>query len=171
MATATTSDFNVADGFENSFRHELEVPFLKKYRVYLFMLGFSLFVGLAFITANLDLASYEEDDLDRAFLGSGLIDALIKYFEEVHLAEEELPIFSAVVFGAAALTGILFIGVNTFKKPLKVNPKNVVGGIALGIPNYFSIFFLFSVRSPFRRISICRLWIGITSAYWLCFVL
>ena len=77
-----------------------------------------------------------------AFLGSGLIDALIKYFEEVHLAEEELPIFSAVVFGAAALTGILFIGVNTFKKPLKVNPKNVVGGIALGIPNYFSIFFL-----------------------------
>ena len=77
-----------------------------------------------------------------AFLGSGLIDALIKYFEEVHLAEEELPIFSVVVFGAAALTGILFIGVNTFKKPLKVNPKNVVGGIALGIPNYFSIFFL-----------------------------
>ncbi len=66
MATATTSDFNVADGFENSFRHELEVPFLKKYRVYLFMLGFSLFVGLAFITANLDLASYEEDDLDMS---------------------------------------------------------------------------------------------------------
>ncbi|MEO0903088.1 MAG: EamA family transporter, partial [Bacteroidota bacterium] len=33
-----------------------------------------------------------------AFLGSGLIDAFIKYFEEIHLTDEELPIFSAVVF-------------------------------------------------------------------------
>ncbi|WP_422860172.1 EamA/RhaT family transporter [Flagellimonas sp. S174] len=77
-----------------------------------------------------------------AFLGSGLIDALIKYFEEIHLTNDELPIFSAVVFCAAALTGFLFIGINTVKKPLKVNFKNVIGGIALGIPNYFSIFFL-----------------------------
>ncbi|PRX54493.1 DMT family transporter [Flagellimonas meridianipacifica] len=77
-----------------------------------------------------------------AFLGSGLIDAFIKYFEEIHLTDEELPIFSAVVFGAAALTGLVFIGINAFKKPLKINTKNVLGGITLGIPNYFSIFFL-----------------------------
>ena len=77
-----------------------------------------------------------------AFLGSGLIDAFIKYFEEIHLTDEELPIFSAVVFGAAALTGLVFIGINAFKKPLKINAKNVLGGITLGIPNYFSIFFL-----------------------------
>ena len=77
-----------------------------------------------------------------AFLGSGLIDAFIKYFEEIHLTDEELPIFSAVVFGAAAITGIVFIGVNSFKKPLKINTRNVLGGITLGIPNYFSIFFL-----------------------------
>ena len=77
-----------------------------------------------------------------AFLGSGLIDALIKYFEEIHLTKEELPIFSAVVFGTAAITGMAFIGANAFKKPIRVNSRNVVGGIALGIPNYFSIFFL-----------------------------
>ncbi len=77
-----------------------------------------------------------------AFLGSGVIDALIKYFEEIHLTDEELPIFSAVVFGAAAVTGMVFIGVNTFKKPLRVNSRNILGGIALGVPNYFSIFFL-----------------------------
>ncbi|MEO0902479.1 MAG: EamA family transporter, partial [Bacteroidota bacterium] len=51
-------------------------------------------------------------------------------------------IFSAVVFGAAAITGIVFIGVTSFKKPLKINTRNVLGGITLGIPNYFSIFFL-----------------------------
>ncbi len=77
-----------------------------------------------------------------AFLGSGLIDACIKYFEEIHLSNEELPIFSAVVFAAAGLTGILYIGIAAIKKPLRANTKNLIGGICLGVPNYFSIFFL-----------------------------
>lgn len=77
-----------------------------------------------------------------AFLGSGLIDAFIKYFEEVHLTDDELPLFSAIVFAAAAATGLFFILGNSLKKPLKLNLRNVLGGIALGVPNYFSIFFL-----------------------------
>jgi len=76
------------------------------------------------------------------FLGSGIIDASIKYMEENHVETSEFPIFSATVFGAAACTGILFILLRSFKKPLKLNFKNVLGGIALGIPNFFSIFFL-----------------------------
>ena len=76
------------------------------------------------------------------FLGSGLIDASIKYMEENHVSTNEFPIFSATVFGAAACTGILFILLRSFKKPLKLNFKNVLGGIALGVPNFFSIFFL-----------------------------
>ncbi len=76
------------------------------------------------------------------FLGSGIIDASIKYMEENHVSTNEFPIFSATVFGAAACTGILFILLRSFKKPLKLNFKNVLGGIALGIPNFFSIFFL-----------------------------
>ena len=76
------------------------------------------------------------------FLGSGIIDASIKYMEENHVSTNEFPIFSATVFGAAACTGILFILLRSFKKPLKLNFKNVLGGIVLGIPNFFSIFFL-----------------------------
>lgn len=76
------------------------------------------------------------------FLGSGIIDASIKYMEENHVSTNEFPIFSATVFGAAAFTGILFILLRSFKKPLKLNFKNVLGGIALGVPNFFSIFFL-----------------------------
>ncbi len=76
------------------------------------------------------------------FLGSGIIDASIKYMEENHVETNEFPIFSATVFGTAACTGILFILLRSFKKPLKLNFKNVLGGIALGIPNFFSIFFL-----------------------------
>lgn len=76
------------------------------------------------------------------FLGSGIIDASIKYFEEEHLTDPEIPIFSSMVFGCAALTGLVFIGIKSFKTPLRVNFRNILGGIALGVPNYFSIFFL-----------------------------
>jgi drug/metabolite transporter (DMT)-like permease len=76
------------------------------------------------------------------FLGSGIIDTSIKYFQEFHIGEDDYPIFSASIFAAAAVTGLLFILIKSLKKPLKVSVRNIVGGIALGIPNYFSIYFL-----------------------------
>ncbi|MEM8762770.1 MAG: DMT family transporter [Bacteroidota bacterium] len=75
------------------------------------------------------------------FLGSGIIDSSMKYFEEFHLTSNEVPLFSALIFGFAALTGLLFIGF-TFSKRPKFQIKDLVGGIVLGIPNYFSIYFL-----------------------------
>ena len=76
------------------------------------------------------------------FLGSGAIDAAIKYFQETQLTTEEFPLFSATVFAAAGCTGLVFIGANSFVTPLKINTRNMLGGLALGVPNYFSIFFL-----------------------------
>lgn len=76
------------------------------------------------------------------FLGSGIIDTSIKYLQETRLRTEEFPIFSSTVFSAAAATGILFVGFRSFWHPPKIRFKDVIGGIALGIPNYFSIFFL-----------------------------
>ncbi|NQZ44531.1 MAG: DMT family transporter [Flavobacteriaceae bacterium] len=76
------------------------------------------------------------------FLGSGAIDTAIKYFQQGHLSEAEFPLFSATVFAAAACTGLVFIMIRAVQQPLKFNGKNILGGIALGVPNYFSIFFL-----------------------------
>nr|WP_298925597.1 EamA family transporter [uncultured Allomuricauda sp.] len=76
------------------------------------------------------------------FLGSGIIDISMKYFQENHLDPKEVAIFSAMIFGFAALTGFVFIGIKAVKKPLKINFRNIIGGIVLGVPNYFSIFFL-----------------------------
>ncbi len=76
------------------------------------------------------------------FLGSGIIDSSIKYFQETKLSTSEFPLFSSTVFAAAATTGIFFILMKSFKNSLKVNFRNILGGITLGIPNYFSIFFL-----------------------------
>jgi len=76
------------------------------------------------------------------FLGSGCIDAALQFFEEVHVKPKELPLFSATVFAAAGSIGICFILLQSYKKPIKFNIKNSIAGIGLGIPNYFSIFFL-----------------------------
>lgn len=76
------------------------------------------------------------------FLGSGIIDTAIKFFQEDYLTDKEFAVFSSTVFGSAAITGFVYIGVNSIKNPLKLNFKNILGGIVLGIPNYFSIFFL-----------------------------
>lgn len=109
-------------------------------------------VGIALALVAVYLASIKEKKIriDRkalvlpllVFLGSGVIDTSIQYFEEVHLTDQEIPVFSSMIFGFAALTGFIFIGVKAVKTPLKINLKNMAGGIALGVPNYFSIYFL-----------------------------
>jgi drug/metabolite transporter (DMT)-like permease len=76
------------------------------------------------------------------FLGSGIIDTSIKYFQQVHMQENEYALFSATIFASAAVVGIVFILFKSIKQPLKLNLKNVIGGICLGVPNYFSIYFL-----------------------------
>ncbi len=109
-------------------------------------------LGIFLALAAVYLASVKKKDLHinkshlwlpaLVFLGSGVIDTSIKYLQGAYLENEEYPIFSSTVFGAAAMTGFIFIGAKSVKVPLKINLKNIVGGICLGIPNYFSIYFL-----------------------------
>lgn len=76
------------------------------------------------------------------FLGSGIIDTSLKYLEEEYVSEMDVPIFSATIFATAASIGLVVFGYQKIKGTFYFQLKNVVGGIALGIPNYFSIYFL-----------------------------
>ncbi|MBC8769441.1 DMT family transporter [Arenibacter sp. BSSL-BM3] len=76
------------------------------------------------------------------FIGSGIIDTSIKYLEETLVPKEEFPLFSAVVFGSAAITGIIFIGIKSFRTRSTPSITTALGGIGLGILNYFSIYYL-----------------------------
>jgi len=75
-------------------------------------------------------------------IGSGIIDTTIKFLEEAYVAENDISIFSATIFFSAAILGIILLVYQSFKRTVKIELKNILGGIALGIPNYFSIFFL-----------------------------
>ncbi|MAP81014.1 MAG: hypothetical protein CL526_07980 [Aequorivita sp.] len=76
------------------------------------------------------------------FLGSGLIDTTIKYLEGALIAEHDIPIFSAIIYAMAGVIGFVIVAFQAGKGNFKFKFKNVLGGIALGIPNYFSIYFL-----------------------------
>ncbi len=88
------------------------------------------------------------------FLGSGIIDTSIKYIEDSFVAENEVGLFSATVFAAAASVGTIIIIGQILNGKFQFKLKNVFGGIALGIPNYFSIYFLvMALRSDFLESS------------------
>lgn len=76
------------------------------------------------------------------FLGSGIIDASIKFMEETQVVETEFPLFSATVFASAAFFGLIFILLRHRKFPFRLHYRNLLGGLALGIPNFFSIYFI-----------------------------
>lgn len=76
------------------------------------------------------------------FIGSGTLDLLLKYHQAYLVAPQVQAQFAASIFWVAAALGSVFY-LFTFKK--QNNPPNVkalMGGIALGIPNYGSIYFL-----------------------------
>ena len=76
------------------------------------------------------------------FLGSGTIDTTLKYVQNNYVAENEVAIFSGSLFGFAAFFGLLILIVKTIKKPESFGMKNLIAGIVLGVPNYYSIVFL-----------------------------
>lgn len=72
------------------------------------------------------------------FLGSGLIDAALKWMELKLGADEQALMASTTIFSSAAVVGLVIL---LIKSP-KIELKNILAGILLGIPNLFSIYFL-----------------------------
>ncbi|MEP6262045.1 MAG: EamA/RhaT family transporter [Gillisia sp.] len=76
------------------------------------------------------------------FLGSGIIDTTIKYLETTYVAEDEVALFSTSIFAIAGMIGIVILIGQAATGKLRITGKNILGGIILGVPNYFSIYFL-----------------------------
>ncbi|MDX1544751.1 MAG: EamA/RhaT family transporter [Christiangramia sp.] len=76
------------------------------------------------------------------FLGSGIIDTSLKYLETSYVAEDDVGLFSSAIFATAGTLGVLILTGQAILGRLKITWRNILGGIALGIPNYYSIYFL-----------------------------
>lgn len=82
------------------------------------------------------------------FLGSGIIETLIKFLEQNYVAKEDVALFSTFTFVCAAVVGMIAGIIQFTKKKIKFTYKELLGGIALGVPNYYSVyFFIHALRS------------------------
>ena len=76
------------------------------------------------------------------FVGSCLIDSALYLIEKQNLAQNGDIGFVASLFLFAGVNGLLILIFQAFRKKVTWQWKNLVGGIALGIPNFFSIYLL-----------------------------
>jgi len=76
------------------------------------------------------------------FLGSGILDAGLKYVETTSVTNGDEPFFLATIFSCALVLGLFMIAYQMIKGTFTFQWKNILGGILLGVPNYYSMEFL-----------------------------
>lgn len=75
------------------------------------------------------------------FLAVGINDSLMKVAEHYFLSDDFVP-FLATSFGFALLFGLLVFIFRTIKDKKKLEGKNIVAGILLGLLNWYSTLFV-----------------------------
>ncbi len=80
------------------------------------------------------------------FIGSGILDFLLKVGERFVLQTWSSPMLTVAIFTSAFIFGT---GFGLIRNKLVVSRKSILWGAFLGIPNFFSIFFLFEAIKAF----------------------
>lgn len=81
------------------------------------------------------------------FLGSGMVDLCIKLSEHYLITDRNQTLFIALLFGSAAIAGISITLYNFMKHKIRLKRISVLGGVILGICNYYSLEYLIAALS------------------------
>jgi drug/metabolite transporter (DMT)-like permease len=73
------------------------------------------------------------------FMGSGIIDALVNFAQERLITKEYSSLFLAGCFAVAGCIGVATVLFRFVVMKEKINPRNAIAGVILGVPNYISI--------------------------------
>ena len=77
------------------------------------------------------------------FIGGGLLDTLMKYVQFHFLTSaDSQAVYSILCFATAGVIGIIPVTILLLLKKTTFQWRNVLAGICIGIPNYFSIYYL-----------------------------
>lgn len=77
------------------------------------------------------------------FIGSGLLDTLVKFVQNNYLSgAEQQAIYTIYSFAAAGAVGTVIIISLVVLRKTTLQWRNLIAGICIGIPNYFSIYLL-----------------------------
>lgn len=122
-------------------------------------LGMFKLIGIALAISAIYMTSTKSGKLsfDKKFLpiilliffGQGMADGTLSWAQKFSINDDNTPLFFASVFLIAGILGSVFLIYETIKNGFKLEFKNLIWGVALGIPNYLTLhFFVRSLQSP-----------------------
>lgn len=76
------------------------------------------------------------------FVGSGIVDATVKYVEHHFLRGVAYDDFLVFLFATAFILGFLALVVSLILKKTSFGSKELLWGVVLGVPNYGSMYFM-----------------------------
>lgn len=85
------------------------------------------------------------------FVGSGLLDTMIKYVEQGYLHDKNKDEYLISAFSVAAFIGAIVLLFQYITGKRKFSFKAVLAGVMIGIPNYFSIWCLLQVLKQYAN--------------------
>jgi len=163
LMAITTQKYNVAVATISS-KMSMLIPVI--FSIYVFKLvdtKFDIlnFAGLLFGIASIILCSIRSKGERKTtwskkylllipafvFLASGLIDTSLNYMNAFLITSAQKPILPVIIFASAFISGASIL----ILRREKINKKDLIGGIYLGIPNYFSLYFLLLTLSSFNN--------------------
>lgn len=83
------------------------------------------------------------------FLGSGCIDSLLNYLEQKYIPPYTADDIVTMAFFFAFVGGTLFMVIKSITTRQSIEMRSLGWGILLGIPNYFSMYFLVMTLGAF----------------------
>ena len=83
------------------------------------------------------------------FIGSGLLDAIIKYVEQGFMKGSGSDSILTSAFSVAGSLGMLLLVFRLATGKERFDPRSILAGIAVGVPNYLSIWFLVKVLAQY----------------------
>lgn len=112
-------------------------------------------IGIAFAAISVILINYDPKSSDQVEIKkskviyllplivlamSTFIEIALQYLHKIH----EIPPFkeATILFGAAAFIGINVLVYRVLIKKVPFSLKSMISGLLLGVPNYFSIYFV-----------------------------
>lgn len=110
-----------------------------------------IFAGLSIILISFPKkgAKLNESGILLAiFFGSGLIEIILSICNKTVINEGNNSIFTSISFLSAGIIGITTLGALIIRKKKKFSAKSMLAGFILGLPNFFSIYFLLAALKP-----------------------
>ncbi|NDA98318.1 MAG: DMT family transporter [Crocinitomicaceae bacterium] len=121
------------------FIYNEQLPFLK---IIAILLAFSGVILVSFSKKSSDSKQQTLWMLLILFFGSGILDLLLNYVQKTQVDVISTALFSAFGFGIAGLIGLGILIAQIIRRKTRIEFRNVIGGVILGVPNFFSIFLL-----------------------------